>query len=318
MTYTYNLSGTLIEQKYPSGRVVKNVLDNEGDLSQVQSRKNASDIFRPYVSNFVYNAAGAVSSMKLRNGKFENAQFNSRLQPTQIGLGSSASTQNLLKLNFDYGTTDNNGNVKSQTITVPTVGAIQGFVAKQNYIYDSLNRLKSATENIDGNPTPSWQQTYNFDRYGNCKFDEANTTTLPMECTESGNPVVCEAIRPIVNPLANAANNRLSSTGWQYDTAGNTTVDAEGRSFIYDAENKQVEVENALDQSIDKYWHRVQGSDLGFEPLLTSGLRHRRAGGRSCSLSGSGLVANQTRGFTPGYYLRHLRRRRNPLAPQAG
>lgn len=30
MAYSYNLSGAMIEQKYPSGRVVKNVLDNEG------------------------------------------------------------------------------------------------------------------------------------------------------------------------------------------------------------------------------------------------------------------------------------------------
>lgn len=83
--------------------------------------------------------------------------------------------------------------------------------------------------------------------------------------------------------------------------------------------NKQGEVENSLEQSIGTYWYRVQGSNLGFEPLLTSGLRHRRAGGRSCSLSGSGLVATETRGFTPGYYLRHLRRRRNPAKrPQAG
>jgi hypothetical protein len=41
MTYTYNLSGALIEQTYPSGRVVKNRLDSNGDLAQVESKKNA-------------------------------------------------------------------------------------------------------------------------------------------------------------------------------------------------------------------------------------------------------------------------------------
>ena len=35
--YTYNLSGALIEETYPSGRKVKNVLDNDGELSLVQS-----------------------------------------------------------------------------------------------------------------------------------------------------------------------------------------------------------------------------------------------------------------------------------------
>ena len=69
--YVYNLSGALVEQTYPSGRVVKNVIDNSGDLSQVQSKKNSGDFYRPYASNFAYNASGAVTSMRLGNGKFE-------------------------------------------------------------------------------------------------------------------------------------------------------------------------------------------------------------------------------------------------------
>jgi RHS repeat-associated protein len=131
-------------------------------------------------SSFVYNAAGAVASMRLGNGKFENTVFNSRIQSIQIGLGSSASTQNVLKLNFDYGTTDNNGDVRSQTITVPPVGTVQGLVATQVYTYDSLNRIKQATEMIPNQP--GWQQTFVYDRYGNRNFDEANTTTLPRNC----------------------------------------------------------------------------------------------------------------------------------------
>ena len=68
--------------------------------------------------------------------------------------------------------------------------------------------------------------------------------TLPKECTESGNPVGCEAIRPIVNPSANAADNRLSSSdGYVFDPAGNTVRDPQSRRFTYDGENKQVMVE---------------------------------------------------------------------------
>ena len=172
--YAYNLSGALVEQTYPSGRVVKNVIDNSGDLSQVQSKKNSGDFYRPYASNFAYNAAGAVTSMRLGNGKFETTVFNSRLQPIQIGLGSSVSDHGLLKLDYTYGTTNNNGNVLSQTITVPTVGANTGFVATQTYTYDTLNRIKDATENITpngGSSSQSWKQTFTYDRYGNRNFD---------------------------------------------------------------------------------------------------------------------------------------------------
>jgi hypothetical protein len=34
-SYFYNLSGALIEETYPAGRVVKNRLDIDGDLAQV-------------------------------------------------------------------------------------------------------------------------------------------------------------------------------------------------------------------------------------------------------------------------------------------
>jgi hypothetical protein len=51
----------------------------------------------------IYTASGAVSSMRLGNGRFESSQFNSRLQPTQITLGTNANNTSLLKLNYDCG-----------------------------------------------------------------------------------------------------------------------------------------------------------------------------------------------------------------------
>ncbi|MBF2021993.1 MAG: hypothetical protein IGR93_18345 [Hydrococcus sp. C42_A2020_068] len=36
--YAYNLSGAMVEQVYPSGRVVRNVLDGNGDLAMVDRR----------------------------------------------------------------------------------------------------------------------------------------------------------------------------------------------------------------------------------------------------------------------------------------
>jgi hypothetical protein len=206
-------------------------LSNDGNLSQVQSKK-ANDTFRNYANSFNYTAAGAVSSMRLGNGRWENTSFNNRLQPIQIGLGSSATNQNLLKLNFDYGGSDNNGNVKSQTISVPTIGANTGFTAIQNYTYDSLNRLKSAVENINGNQTPSWKQTFTFDRYGNRRFDQANTTTLPTNC-----------VTAVCNPTIDPNTNKL--IGYQFDSSGNTKTDANNQTFVYDAENKEIQVSNS-------------------------------------------------------------------------
>jgi hypothetical protein len=116
--------------------------------------------------------------MQLGNGTWESTTFNSRLQPLQIALGTTQGAADKLDLNYEYNTTgnnDNNGNVLKQTINVfSTPGQSNGFNAIQTYSYDELNRLKSATENIDANPTPSWKQTFDYDRYGNKNFDEAN------------------------------------------------------------------------------------------------------------------------------------------------
>ncbi len=155
--YNYNLSGALLEETYPSGRKVKNTLDADGDLSLVQTQVGGG-AYQTRAQNFTHTAAGAVSSMQLGNGRWESTVFNSRLQPTQIALGSVQNGTDKLKLNYDYGQANNNGNVLSQQITVPTTGNAAGFTATQTYAYDSLNRLKSAQEVIGGGQ--SWKQSF--------------------------------------------------------------------------------------------------------------------------------------------------------------
>jgi YD repeat-containing protein len=184
MTYSYNLAGALIEQKYPSGRVVKNVLENDGDLSMVQSKKTTNSGFFNYAKHFTYAASGAVTSMQLGNNRWESTVFNSRLQPTQIALGTVQNATDKLKLNYSYGdwngtsidATKNNGNIVQQIITVPTVGSNAGFTATQKYYYDSLNRIDDSTETIG--TTQTWRQDFTYDRYGNRNFVEANTIRI--------------------------------------------------------------------------------------------------------------------------------------------
>jgi hypothetical protein len=96
--------------------------------------------------------------MQLGNGRWESTQFNSRLQPTQIALGSVQNGTDKLKLDYQYGDLDwtgavitgtNNGNVAKQTVTVASVGATPGFTAGQNYDYDSLNRIQDRKRDSD-------------------------------------------------------------------------------------------------------------------------------------------------------------------------
>ena len=234
------------------------MLNANGDLSIVESTKNSSSGYWHYADSFTYNPAGAVTSMQLGNGRWESTTFNSRLQPTQIALGGVAGATDALKLDYSYGTTANNGNVLSQTITVPTVGTSTGFVAVQSYSYDSLNRLKDATENVTltgGSAVQSWKQTFIFDLYGNRNFDEANTTTIPRSCGTSPNFTICTPDEKKYNPTINVSNNnRLdTSQGYSFDSSGNLTQDTDSNTFTYDGENKQVEVKNSSNVTIGQY-----------------------------------------------------------------
>lgn len=244
--YTYNLSGAVIEETYPSGRVVKNVLNNDGELSMTQSKKNANAGFFTYAGNITYNASGAVEKMRLGNGRWETAQYNSRLQITQIGLGVTDQSQDLLKLEYSYGnSTQNNGSLREQKITVPTVGQNPGFTAIQTYSYDDLNRLQSAAETVSGNQT--WRQTFLYDRYGNRRLDANNTTTL----AQSNN---------ITNPNIDPATNRFAAgQNYFYDKSGNLIQDAEGKEFLYDGENHQKEVKDVYDNTIGQYLYDGEG-----------------------------------------------------------
>lgn len=256
MTYTYNLGGALVEQQYPSGRVVKNVLDQNGDLAMVEAKKNSSSGYWSYANSFTYNAARAVTSMQLGNGRWESTVFNSRLQPTHINLGTTQGGADKLNLVYGYGTTANNGNVLTQTITVP--GLTPTF--NQSYTYDSLNRLGSAAETYNGSQT--WKQEFSYDRYGNRNFvaGSGHTTTIPSGCGD-----------PVCNPTVSATNNRLTSSGYSYDSAGNTTADAESRAFTYDGENKQVEVSDGTGV-IGQYYYDGDGKrvkKIGIAPGST-------------------------------------------------
>ena len=264
MSYLYNLSGSLTEQTYPSGRAVQNILDAEGNLSAVRSKKNSAAGYWNYADSFTYNSAGAAVSLQLGNGKWESTKFNSRFQPTRIALGNIQNAANLLKLDFAYGTTQNNGNILSQTITVSDTAKDNGFTAIQTYTYDSLNRIKSASETIDSNQ--GWSQAFLYDRYGNRTFDEPNTTTLTKNCGSSPNFTVCVPDRKLENPEILPSNNRIKTdqdgdniADYVFDSGGNTKKTANGLTYVYDGENKQVEALNAANQPIGYYYYDGEG-----------------------------------------------------------
>jgi RHS repeat-associated protein len=61
----------------------------------------------------------------------------------------------------------------------------------------------------------------------------------------------------VCNPQVDPNTNKL--IGYQFDSSGNTKTDASGQTFIYDAENKQVEVRNASNAVVGQYFYDGDG-----------------------------------------------------------
>src|ERR1043165_9356877 len=231
MSYGYNLAGAITSLSYPSGRVVTTDYDDAARVAGVKNNATgayyAGAASTDATNRVQYTPTGAIKAMKLGNGLWEHTNFNSRLQPIQIGLGSASTNSSVLQLDYDYGTTNNNGTLQSQTIIVPTVGDVTGFTATQTYTYDALNRLASRAE-TNGN---TQQHNYDYDRYGNRTL--ISGTTLPAALTAANNPTI------------DTNNNRIDAaeigqTNIIYDDAGNLMREVGGHTYQYDAENKMV------------------------------------------------------------------------------
>ena len=213
MSHGYNRAGNLISMTYPSGRVLNTEYDPAGRMAGVRDQSSgtyyAGAAATDATNRIQYSAHGAVSVMKLGNGLWEHTNFNTRLQPSEIGLGTSSTSSGTLGLTYDYGTTTNNGNV----LSVSYVGG--GLSYTQIFGYDTLNRLTTSQEGS------AWSQTNSYDRYGN---------------------------RSIVGGSLsfNTANNRITNAGYVYDSAGNLTNDGL-HSYGFDGDNKIKSVDGVSD-----------------------------------------------------------------------
>lgn len=283
-SYNYNLAGALTSQTYPSGRIVQNSFDDAGSLSSVAGQALDQSV-KTYASNFDYTFTdtGATRRVQLGNGRWESVVYNKRLQPTLIGLGTTQNATDMLRFEYGYGTTDNNGNVLSQIITVPTIGSATGFTATQTYTYDELNRLKTAQENSGS----SWSQNFDYDRYGNRNFESGTTFPAVLNVTN--------------NPIIDSNNNRIDifasgQTNVAYDNAGSLTHDLAGHSFGYDGENKQATYDGGATTSggasyfYDGHGRRVKKIEGG-SPMITTVFVYNVAGQLVAEYSSTSPIA---------------------------
>jgi len=220
--YTYDLAGDLQTETYPSGRVVTSAYDGAGRLNSLTGALMAGDAIKPYATAISYSAPGGITALNLGNGLWETTTFNSRLQPTQIGLGTSSTDTSMFQLGYTYstpGVANNNGDVLTETITPAS-----GTSMTQTFTYDQCNRLFTAIEGGASNPT--WSRTFGYDVFGNM-WASAPSGSIQL------NPLTPTS----QSSYSTANNNQLAAS--TYDAAGNQTADGQpGDQYFYDCDSR--------------------------------------------------------------------------------
>jgi RHS repeat-associated protein len=212
-------------------RVVSYTNDAAGRLGSLNT--NATS-YSPAanISSVGYASHNAMKTETYGNNLVHAITYNNRLQPTEIKLGTSGAPTSVALLTYNFGTTNNNGNVQTAGYT----GG--GLSYTQTFGYDPLNRLTTSLESGS-----VWSQTNGHDRYGNRWIDLGGGSQ---------------------SLYFNTANNRIN--GLSYDAAGNLLNDGV-HGYDYDAENKVSKVDTVSAYVYDGEGQRVRklvGENLRF------------------------------------------------------
>lgn len=215
--YTYNLADDLVTETYPSGRVVTTGYDAANRETQVTGTFNGQAT--NYVSGINYAAQGAPSLYAYGNNLYRSYSYNSRLQVSSLtdAIANNGS-QELLNIGFNWGGTNNNGNLLGVTQNNGGPGYPQFLTFQQSFGYDGVNRLTSASD------SGGWSRGFNYDSYGNMWVGSSGG--VPLSGT---------------TPTSDVFNGANRINGGNYDAAGNQTL-VNGDTMAYDAENRLVSV----------------------------------------------------------------------------
>jgi RHS repeat-associated protein len=263
----YDLAGDVTWWNHPGGFTVNQPVDNARHIEQVTSTLSdaqhpatlASAACLPNSTSICYTAWGAVSSLQNAcvgsgcTSVQETYAYNNRLQMALAELGTSgthaldscreysyyvgvaASGCSETPSNWPTGT-NNNGNVAGYLFQ-DSMNAL-GHTA--TYTYDGVNRLSTAaaTGSVAYNQTYTYTGDGSTGQYGN------------LNCSPSGPG--CVAL------TYNTASNRITSSGYAYDAAGNLTGDGTN-TYQWDAEAHLTKVVNGAGTAISTNTYNALG-----------------------------------------------------------
>jgi len=282
----YDRAGHVTSMRYPSGNSVNYNYDGAGRLgdkdAQLAFTGNLGDggTMRTYAGGIVYDAASRMSQEQFGTTTpiYNKLNYNPRGQLVAVLASTSGNDATFYrgKIVNDYGTTDNNGNLKQQTVSIPNnEGNTSQTYWNQQYGYDSLNRLTSVGEYLNGSSQAAWQQSYNYDRFGNRLINNNSSATWGQGVNN-----VVATVDPISNQMYASGDISLpmSQRQVQYDPAGNQTKDylTSNGTRTYDAENRMITATDSSNHTstytYDGDGHRVKRNISNTETWQVYGL----------------------------------------------
>jgi len=254
---TYNLAGEVLTETYPSLNIARYAYDPAGRLTNFSGNLGGGPE-RTYANTFEYNEWGGLQQEKFgtQTALYHKQRRNARGQLWDVRLstvsfssnpadGDRGSIVNYYSNSFTQGGsgTDNNGNLLRQEINVPTSNYFQ-----QNYTYDSLNRLKSVSEKLNGTGADTFKQVFDYDRWGNRTVNFAESTSNVPRPTYTVDPNTNRLVAP-------------SGYNYAFDNAGNQITDdyTGNGQRIYDAKNQVVSAQGTGGAS---QYYQYSGSGL--------------------------------------------------------
>ena len=264
VTASYNLSGAIGTLTYPSGHTVTNTYDQAGRLAALSGNLGDGSN-RSYASGILYAPTGGLVKEQFgaNTALYHKSIYNSRGQlfDTRLSSVNDLWDWNRGRLilyysgNHQWGQsgTDNNGNVLFAETWIPPENATLDqaeTLSEQSYEYDSLNRLKSVTEQRISVSNgwvwqPQFKQSYNYDRYGN-----RTIKTAPADTWGTGINNRSFEVQTATNRLYSPGDLALtdSQRRIRYDATGNQTKDTYTGygNANFDAENRIITIQDNL------------------------------------------------------------------------
>lgn len=238
---TYNASGGVSSQTYPSGHSINYSYDDVG-RTQSFSGNLGDGVQRTYAEQISYDVRGRVEQEKYGTQitLYNKRRYNVRGQLYDLRLSTqprsvSATDWDRGCLAFYYSVnnqalggsgTDNSGNLMKSEVYVPNADGSYN-VLQDRYEYDSLNRLQHVNEYQYGTQQV-FVQAYIYDRWGNRSINQSSSSVVNKL------PFTVDASTNRLGVPVNLPGELL------YDDAGNLTKDTYSSSDVrtYDAENR--------------------------------------------------------------------------------